>query len=301
VTARGPVAVLGAINVDLVVSGADLPRQGETVIGGTFAQHHGGKGGNQAVAAARSLGRQVAMIGAVGDDALGAAARDVLAGDDVDVSRVRIAARIPTGVALIAVDERGENQISVAPGANAAIGDVTADLDVLRPSIVLASCEVPLTALRRAAAWCARRGVTFVLNPAPASPDLAELLDAARVLTPNRGEVRVLGGGGLEPIASARAVASGHPGQVVVVTLGSDGAAIVDPTRDERVPAPAVDVVDATGAGDCFNGVLVAGLWEGRSLEEAVRRAVVAATLSTRVPGARDGMPTAAELDAALA
>jgi ribokinase len=309
----GPLAVIGAINVDLVISGAALPVAGQTVIGGSFARHQGGKGGNQAVAAARmfaegaisymSLGREaerrVAMYGAVGADELGASARDALRREGIFVDRVRTVDGVATGVALIVVDEAGENQISVAPGANASVGDLTEALAEEAPSLVLASCEVPLEALASCATFCAGHDVPFVVNPAPASPALTELVGAASVITPNRGELIALTS--IDDLEGAvRQLRASNDDLVVVVTLGAEGALLVDAEGERRVAPPPVNVVDTTGAGDCFNGVLAASLWEGRSPEESVRRAVVAATLSTRAAGAREGMPRASELDAAL-
>ncbi|MGE5225816.1 MAG: ribokinase [Planctomycetaceae bacterium] len=301
-TATGPLAVLGAINVDLVVSGASLPRLGETTVGGTFAQHHGGKGGNQAVAAARAIGRSgaVAMVGAVGDDPLGAQARDALAAGGIDVSRVRTA-DVATGVALIAVDRTGENQIVVAPGANHAFDDVTDDLDALAPSFVLASAEVEHAALVSAADWCRAHEVAFGLNPAPSSPRLRVLLDDARVATPNRGEVLDLVPREDDPRVAARMLVRRAPGLTVVITLGADGALVVEAHGEDLVDAPQVEAVDTVGAGDCLNGVLAAGLWEGLPMREAVRRAVTAAALSVTVEGAREGMPARGAIDAALA
>jgi ribokinase len=297
---RRTLAVLGAINVDLVVSGAALSAPGQTVVGGVFHEHQGGKGGNQAVAAARVLEGRVLMLGAVGDDRMGAAAREALAADGVDVTRVRTIAGTATGVALIAVDEQGENQISVAPGANAVVDRVTDDLDAERPALVLASCEVPFVAVRSAAAWCADRGVPFVLNPAPASVELIAMLDAASIITPNRNEIDELAAIA-DPRDAARSLVRAHPQLTVVVTLGGAGATLADATGLIDVSAPQVDAVDTTGAGDCFNGVLAASLLEGRTTAESVRRACVAAALSTRVAGAREGMPTAAELADVLA
>ena len=298
-----PLAVIGAINVDLVVSGAPLPRPGETVGDGTFARHHGGKGGNQATAAARALSGagRVVMLGAVGDDDLGHAALDALRADGVDVARVHVAPDAPTGVALIAVNGRGENQISVAPGANHALGDPIAGLDAERPSLVLASCEVPYAALRAAADWCRANRARFVLNPAPVQLKLRALLDEASVVTPNEGEVVELAPGvtGVEP--AARSLLDRTPSLSVLVTLGAEGVLLVDGVGVTRLGAPAVDVLDTTGAGDCLNGVLAAALWEGADLREAAARAVAAASFSVTRPGARDGMPTRAELDAFLA
>jgi ribokinase len=288
-----PLAVIGAINVDLVIRDAPLPRPGETVVGGTFETHHGGKGGNQAVAAARA-GVPVVLLGAVGDDEHAAAALTALEREHVDVSRVRTEPDVATGVALIAVDAAGDNQISVAPGANHRIGDVTDDLDGMRPSIVLASCEVDRPALESAAAWCVTNRVALVLNPAPADPSLAGLIASAAVATPNAAELRALED-------AARPLAERYPAVPLVITLGGDGARIAMEGTEELVRAPAVTVVDTTGAGDCLNGVLAAGLHAGLPLAQATRRAVVAASISTTVSGAREGMPTAERIDAAVA
>ncbi len=286
---RPTVAVLGAINVDLVVSGAPLPGPGETVVGGRFAQHHGGKGGNQAVAAARAIGDAgtVAMIGAVGTDQLGGEAVATLAAEGIDVRHVARAAGRATGVALIVVDGDGENLIAVAPGANEGVTPeaVAAALDELASSLVLASLEVPAAAVDAAGRWCGERGALFVLNPAPATEAASELVSLADVLTPNEGELDTLGGP--------------SEGVTTVRTLGARGADIIDAGAARHVTAPAVDAVDTTGAGDCFNGVLAAGLAEGRGLDEAVGRACAAAALSVTREGARAGMPARAAIDAA--
>ena len=290
--------VIGAVNVDLVVRGVPLPSPGQTVTGGVFERHHGGKGGNQAVAAARALrggplDGAVRLVGAVGDDDIGSDALEALRAEGVDVSPVGVARGTATGVALIVVDDNGENQIAVAPGANAAPtpSDVDAALDAIGSgSVVLASLEVPLDAVRRAAERCREASATFVLNPAPANAGAASLLPQVNVVTPNQGELDVLGG-------DAESLAAAHEGLHVVLTVGSRGAVIDGGTT---VPAPQVDAVDATGAGDCLNGVLAAALLERRPLEEAVRRAVVAASVSVTRPGARGGMPTRDEIDRAV-
>jgi ribokinase len=298
----GGLLVLGAINVDLVVSGAPLPKPGETVTDGEFARHHGGKSGNQATAAARALAGtgHVAMLGAVGDDELGLAARAALEAEGIDVSYVRTSADNPTGVALIAVDQRGQNQISVAPGANRDVGDPIDALDDAHPVLVLASCEIPYETLTAAAEWCSTNSATFILNPAPVHPRLRELLDHTRVVTPNNGEVTELSPASEDAVAAAHALRERTPGLAVLVTMGEAGAYLLDEDGEWGIPAPSVHAVDATGAGDCFNGVLAAGLLEGLPLREAAARAVAAATMSTTVPGARDGMPTREELDGFL-
>jgi ribokinase len=295
----GPLVVLGAINVDLVVTGLTLPKPGRTVVGGTFAQHHGGKGGNQAVAAARA-GAQVAMLGAVGADAFGDAALEALQDDGVDVARVRRVEDRATGVALIVVDRRGENQISVAPGANAAVAEVVEELEALRPAAVLASCEIRYPIVSGAARWCGEHETPFVLNPAPASPRLRNLLDQTTVVTPNAQEVTELSPGTRNAREAARRLAERFAGLAVAVTLGEDGALLLQGGREEILDAPAVEVVDTTGAGDCFSGVVAAALWEGRSVAEAVRRGVAAAASSVTVAGAREGMPARAAIDAAV-
>jgi ribokinase len=295
-------AVLGAINVDLVVRGPRLPAPGETVIGGAFSQHQGGKGGNQAVAAARALGdvARVALVGAVGHDPYGDAAREVLALEGVDVSTVAVDRGAPTGVALIAVGASGENQISVAAGANAGLtpSGVTEQLDGLgEVSGVLASLEVPLDAVEAAVRWARKRAAFAIVNPAPARPEVHDLLTLATHVTPNEREVAVLAAQAEEPRGAAARLAAAYPDLEVIVTLGPDGALANGPGGELREPGSKLRVVDTTGAGDCCNGVFAAGLMEGRPLPEALHRACVAAALSVTVEGAREGMPDRATID----
>lgn len=285
----GSVVVVGAINVDLVIAGASLPKPGETVTGGVFEQHHGGKGGNQAVAAARALGGQgVVMVGSVGNDALGHDALDALRAEGVATS-VAMRPGVPTGVALICVGTDGENQISVAPGANAELtaGDITSAFgQVTEAAVVLASLEVSHAAVRAAAAWCSEHDVPFVLNPAPVQPWSAEIAALATYVTPNEHELESLG--------------ELPDGVVVVETRGKEGVVIRSGAGEEQVETPNVEAVDTTGAGDCFNGVFAAGLADGLELAPAARRAAAAAALSVTQVGAREGMPTRDELDAFL-
>ncbi len=297
--------VIGAINVDLVVRGARLPRPGETVVGGEFSQHQGGKGGNQAVAAARALGPRgrIAMIGAVGSDTFGEPARELLVLEGIDVSHVLVDRSAATGVALITVDARGENQITVAPGANAGVtpASVIGALDVLGATVgaVLASLEVPLDAVEAAARWSHDRDLPFVLNPAPARTEAHDLLPHTLVVTPNAGELAILAAQAEEPRGGAKRLAAGYPGLTVVVTLGDEGAIAFGPHGETKVAPPRVRTVDTTGAGDTLNGVLAAGLLEGHALPDALRRAVTAAAISVGVAGAREGMPTRDAIDRA--
>jgi len=316
----GRVVVVGSVNVDLVVVAPRLPGPGETVTGGDVARHHGGKGGNQAVAAAR-LGASVAFVGAVGEDDFGAAARAALEAEGIDVTHLGVAAR-PTGVALIVVDARAENLIAVAPGANASptAASVTAALATLAVGpgdVVLACREIPSDAVRAALATSRAAGAVAVLNPAPADGLDPATIALADVLTPNEAELALLavagsagaagvdahGGPDAADVESTarRLLADGPSGRAVVVTLGAAGALAVPADGPAaRIPALLVAPVDTTGAGDAFNGALAVGLAAGLPLAEAVRRAVAAAGLSTTRAGARGGMPTAAELAAFL-
>lgn len=279
----GRVVVVGAVNVDLVVRAPRLPGPGETVVGGGMRSSGGGKGANAAVAAARA-GASVALIGAVGADAYGETALAELRAAGVDVSGVAVVADEPTGVALIVVDDAGENQIAVGAGANAAVGPVA---DLGDADCVLVSTEIPDAAV--VAAVRAARG-PCVLNPAPVTAAVVAVLDAGPILTPNRSECRALAAllGDEDPdlVVMARRVAA-RTGAPLAVTLGGEGALLVLDGQVRTVPAVATTVRDTTGAGDTFNGVLAAGLASGEPFEDAVRAAVVAASRSVAHPGAR--------------
>ncbi len=317
----GRVIVVGSVNVDFVVVTDRLPRPGETVIGGDIARHHGGKGGNQAVAAAR-MGAPVEFVGAVGSDDLGRAAADALAADGVATTCLTRLDR-PTGVALIVVDGDGENLIAVAPGANAGVdvASVRAALARFAPGpadVILTVAEIPTAAVRAALEGGRKAGATTILNPAPADGLDAATLALADVVTPNRSELALIAGftdvdargpaaGAGDAIGTTRGLEMlarrvlGGPGgtRAAVVTLGAAGALLVPARSDAVALAPAgVRPVDATGAGDTFSGVLAASLASGLALADAARRAVVAAGISTTRAGARSGMPTRAEVEA---
>jgi ribokinase len=321
----GRVVVVGSVNVDLVIRGRRLPSPGETVAGGTFERHHGGKGGNQAVAAAR-LGRPVIFVGAVGPDEFGLEARATLEAEGVDTTFLATAAGTPTGVALILVGERGENLISVASGANgsltpSAISAALEQVDLQPGDVVLACHEVPTSAVRETLRLGRSAGARTVLNPAPADGIDRTVLALADLISPNQRELLILaatdsrhsGRAGTSGAALAADVAraartllessAAGPGvrDAIAVTLGPAGALLVTPQATVDVASIAVAAVDTTGAGDAFNGALAAGLAEGRDIADAVRRAVVAGALATTRVGAREGMPTTPELEAALA
>jgi ribokinase len=302
----GRVIVVGSVNVDLVVATERLPGPGETVVGGRFGQHHGGKGGNQAVAAAR-LGASTAFVGAVGDDRFGAEARVALEAEGVDVGGVVTLAGEATGVALILVDATGENCIAVAGGANAGLTSVAvrAALKRLRltaEDVVLVGHEIRTGATHEALRLGRIAGATTILNPAPAGGLGQSTLDLADILTPNEGEMEALSGArGTFTTRARRLLGPASGRRAVLVSLGARGAVLVTGGRALSIPARHVDAVDAVGAGDALNGALAAGLAGGSPLPEAARRAIVAASLAVTRAGARGGMPTSIELDAALA
>jgi ribokinase len=267
-------AVVGSINLDLVARVERLPRPGETVTGASFSRVPGGKGANQAVAAAR-LGAEVAMVGCVGRDPFGDEALGALREARVDLSRVRRSER-ETGVALVSVDASGENEIVVAPGANLDL----LPADVVLPEVdgVLCQQEIPAAAVERAADRARGR---FYLNAAPARPGAPE----AEVTIVNRHE--------LDAVRDRRGL--------VCLTLGAEGAVLLDDGEEiARATPPGVTAVDGTAAGDAFSACFVVSLLEGRPREEALRRAVAAGALAASRPGAQTSLPTRAELDALL-
>ena len=294
--------VAGSINVDLIVGVPSLPTAGETVLGTRFIQQNGGKSANQAVAAAR-VGADVVRLGAVGGDDLGASALAGLQAAGVDTSRCRVIDDTHTGLALIVVDDEGENQIAVASGANARLDEaiITAGCAGLEPgpgSVCLVGFEIPDAAVVAAARWAAGRGLRTIVNPAPARALPAELLQLAPILTPNETEAHMLSG---EPIPEAAARArSARTGAPVIVTLGAEGALLHDGGVTEQLPALRVAPVDTTGAGDALNGILAAELARGAELREALRWALVGASLKTTVAGAQAGLPGREDIAAQL-
>jgi ribokinase len=295
------VAVVGSCNLDLVIWVDHVPLAGETVLGGDLVQIPGGKGANQAVAAAR-LGRSVAMIGRVGDDAAAEVLRSALEADGVDTTRLLATPGVPSGVALIAVQGDGDNAIVVSPGAN---GRVTADdvegSDAVRTAVVvLAQAEVPLEAVVEAARLA--EGIV-VWNPAPAPAEGVplELLESVDVLVPNQTELGLLVGydGNVDRDIAVE-LARRLPCAAVVVTLGSDGALVVSGPDVVHVPAPVVTPVDTTAAGDSFCGALADRLVGGDDLVTAARWAVQVGAATTLVAGAQPSLPTPADVAARL-
>ena len=304
------VVVVGAINVDLVVVAPRLPGPGETVVGAGMRSYGGGKGANAAVAAARA-GAIVHLIAAVGNDDSGAAALQDLQAEAINVSAVAILADQPTGVALIVVDAHGENQIAVGGGANAALtaDHVRCSLRTVlgQADCVLVSSEIPAEAVAAAVREATAAGVQCILNPAPVDAAMLELLALGAVLTPNETELRDLVA--LLPQAETEGDSLQVGAQrlcqltrnAVIVTRGAQGVLVVESgSPPMQIAAPAAEVLDTTGAGDTFNGVLAARTAAGDHLVRAAQVGVVAASLSVTVVGARAGMPTLAQIEQAM-
>ncbi|MBS1604668.1 MAG: ribokinase [Bacteroidetes bacterium] len=298
---RKKILVIGSSNTDMVVTADKLPSAGQTLLGNGFFMNAGGKGANQAVAAAR-LGAAVSMVFRIGNDVFGQKAVETLAKEGIDTRHVFTDDQLPSGVALITVDARGENQIVVAPGANGNL--LPADLQqieqtILSADVILMQLEIPMQTVVAAADMAYRMGKQIILNPAPALPIPADLLRRISVLTPNESEASLISGVSITDGESARAAAkkiaaSGVPH--VIVTRGSQGALILSNNRFEEVAAPSVDVVDTTAAGDVFNGALAVALAEGSDLLASARWGVAAAALSVTRKGAQSSAPYRQEI-----
>jgi ribokinase len=277
----GPrIAVVGSINLDLVARVNRLPRPGETLTDAELSRVPGGKGANQAVAAAR-LGADVRFVGAVGDDEFGQLAPAELRAAGVDLADLQVL-EAPTGIALILVDDEGENQIVVVPGANHELDPARIETGDVRA--LICQLEIEDAAIESAAA---QREGFFCLNAAPARPVSEAILQRADLIVANTYELDALGSSPL--------------GALFAVTLGAEGALLIDDGQEvARATPPAVEAVDGTGAGDAFTACLVVSLLEGRAREEALRRACAAGALAASRPGAQPSLPTAAEIDEIL-
>ena len=291
------IVVVGSINMDLVTVAPRFPAPGETLLGERFLTVPGGKGANQAVAAAR-LGAEVALIGALGDDAFGTQLHDGLRAEGVGTAHVARLSDCASGTASISVAE-GENQIVVVPAANARVTptQVEAARETLaRADAVLVQMEIPLETVEATLRLGHRLGVPVILNPAPAQKLPVDWLKLARYVTPNQLELATLLGA--DPGEDFRSLMQRSPCPVVL-TRGAEGAWYREQGEPAHQPSFKIDVVDSTGAGDTFNAALAVFLHEG--LSEAVRKACAAAALSVSRLGAQGGMPGSAELDALLA
>jgi ribokinase len=294
--------VVGSSNMDLVVKTARVPTLGETILGGDFLMVPGGKGANQAVAAAK-LGALVHFVARLGDDVFGRQSLANFEQEGVITTHVALSPDVASGVALITVDAQGNNVIVVAPGANSALStdDVErAAADIHDAGAVVAQLEVPLATVRRAAQLAHESGVPFILDPAPARDLPAELLGMVSVLTPNETEAQILTGVNVLDEASAGAAAQkllAKGVEAVVVTMGGQGFMLAKTDSMEFIPAPAVRAVDATAAGDAFAGSLAVGVAQGQSLRDAAVFAGRTAALSVTKMGAQPSMPTRQEVE----
>lgn len=284
----------------MVVTVGELPRPGQTVLGGEFRSFAGGKGANQAVAARRA-GSEVCFVAALGNDDLGRNALATLTAEGIDVGQLQILEDVASGVALILVSDGGENCIAVAPGANSELSaeylKTNAQL-FATAGIVLLQLETPLTTVAAAVELASAAGTPCILNPAPAAEIPDSILSALYCITPNQSEAEVLTGIAVTDIASATAAASvlRQRGVAnVVITLGKSGALLCDAEGIHHQQAEKVKVVDTTGAGDTFNGVFAAKLANGLSMRDALATAVAAATLSVQSAGAIPSIPRLGE------
>lgn len=296
------ITIIGSTNTDMVVKTSKFPLPGETILGGKFLMNSGGKGANQAVAA-RRLGGHVAFVGKTGNDIFGKQAVEYLKAEGINTEYILIDEQCPSGVALITVDNKGENSIVVAPGANGALvpGDIEHINEILKDSsIVLLQLEIPVETV----VYVARRSIELkkrvILNPAPAQGLPDSLLEGLYLITPNETEAAQLTGIEVRDMESAckaaeTLVAKGV--QNVIVTMGAVGAYVLSSEYTGLVEAPQVKAVDTTAAGDTFNGALAVFLSEGKKIEDATRLACVAASVSVTRIGAQTSVPYREEIN----
>ena len=300
------VTVVGSLNIDLVCHATKRPDKGETLIGDAFDIFTGGKGFNQATAAAR-LGAEVTLIGSVGADSFGEMLLIATENEHIDSRFVRKRTDTGTGVATIVVEPDGDNSIIVVPRANMALTttDIDAAADCISDAdVLLLQLETPIAASEHAAAIAKAHGTTVILNPAPAQPLPDSLLASVDILTPNQSETELLSGmqvGNDEEARNAAEVLRARmvdtTTSAVVLTLGEQGALILTSRTSERIPALSVDAVDTTGAGDAFCGALATALASGETLGEAIAFANAAGAVAVTVIGATPSMPTRAKVD----
>ncbi len=299
------VVVVGSSNTDMVVKLPRLPSPGETVIGGNFAEVAGGKGANQAVAAAR-LGAAVTFVACVGNDVFGERSVSGFRNAGIETRWIVRDGNAASGIALIMVDSRGENMIAVASGANSALS--VADLESAEAAfeqcaVVLTQLETPLPVVHRAGELAREWGAQFILNPAPAAELDDKLMGLVTVLTPNEGEAAVLSGIPISDpdtaVLAGRRLLERGP-RAVVITMGSHGALLVDREGERLMPAQPVSAIDTTAAGDAFNGALACGICEGMSLPVAIEFANRVGAISVTRMGAQSSLPTRDEVESTL-
>lgn len=296
------VIVIGSINTDMAVKSPSLPRAGETVLGTEFKMSGGGKGANQAVAAAR-LGADVAMVASVGDDLFGKQAKSDLEAENIDCRYIIEVPNRASGIALINVDDQGENQIVVYPGANHHMTQDQVSVALAgadESTIVLLQLEIPLDVVQSAIQKANQKSAKVILDPAPAEKLPSEILADVFLLTPNQTEAEQLTQIKVLDTDSAQCAANAMLDlgiQNVALTMGNDGVLLANSESNTMIPATAVNAIDSTAAGDCFNGALASALSKGSSLSTAAEFACKAAAIAVTRLGAQDSMPSQSEIE----
>lgn len=295
------IIVIGSANTDMVVKAGKLPLPGETILGGTFFMNAGGKGANQAVAAAR-LGGNVTLVAKVGNDIFGKQTIDVIRKENIITDHVFVDEETPSGTALIMVNEEGENCIVVAPGANARL--LPADIDrvnnIADAAIILIQLEIPMKTIAAVAKMAKRNHQKLIINPAPAQSLTDELLNGLFLITPNETEASLLTGikvDDAETAANAADIFLNRGVQNIIITLGKQGAYFQNKNLKFKVDAPDVHAMDTTAAGDTFSGALSVAITENMDWKEAVQFAVKAASISVTRMGAQASVPYRKEID----
>lgn len=299
------IVVVGSSNTDMVIQADHLPAAGETILGGTFFMTQGGKGANQAVAAAR-LNGQVIFIAKVGADVFGQQSVKLYKEEGIDTSYITVDASLPSGVALINVDSKGENCIAVAAGANGALdtGDISrAQVRCEQATIILIQLEIPIETVNYVANLAKANNIKLVLNPAPARTLSDDLLKNVSIITPNEKEAEMLTGIKISDVDAAKDAAkilAGKGIKTVIITMGAEGALIAENNIFQVVHASKVKAIDTTAAGDVFNGALVVALSEGKDIQQAVQFANAAAAISVTKLGAQASAPFRDEVEATM-
>ena len=299
---KSKIVVIGSTNTDMVIKTSKLPAPGETILGGDFYMNAGGKGANQAVAAAR-LGAEVTFVAKIGDDIFGQRAKELLIKEGIKCDYVFVDKNAASGVAQIVVDAKGENSIVVAPGANNYLK--TEDVmiafdDIINAEIILMQLETPMATIEDIAALASTRGKKVILNPAPACFLSSELLKSLYLITPNETEAELLTGIKVTDVESATKAAielQSKGVENVIITMGSMGAFLYTNGKAVLVPTQKVVAVDTTAAGDTFNGGLAVALAEGKTLLEAVEFGNKAAAISVTRFGAQSSVPYLSEIN----
>jgi len=298
---RKNIVVIGSTNMDMVVKASHMPRPGETVLGGSFFMNPGGKGANQAVAIAR-LGGEVTFLSKIGNDIFGAQSIELFNSEGINSDYLLRDEEYPSGVALITVDKDGENSIVVAPGSNSNLSstDIKNALDqIVSPDFIVLQLEIPLETVKFAINYAHTKGIKTVLNPAPADPDISDIFDKVDYITPNKSEAELLSDVTITNLKTAEQAARSLQKmglKRIVITLGMDGAVILEDDHFEAIPGVKVVAVDSTAAGDTFSGALVVALSEDKGLPDAVRFACQASAITVTRVGAQSTIPNRQEL-----